>query len=80
MRICFLSSQMNAIGEFSAPLNGVRRGHPEKMSSRQKQKTPSSGLSGTHCRRWRVTQRRLGLWNRRSVVRAHPTVPDKSTT
>jgi len=40
MRICFLSSQMNAIGEFSAPLNGVRRGHPEKMSSRQKQKTP----------------------------------------
>jgi hypothetical protein len=40
MRTCFLSSQMNAIGEFSAPLNGVRRGHPAKMSSRQKQKTP----------------------------------------
>jgi hypothetical protein len=39
MRTCFLSSQMNAIGEFSAPLNGVRRGHPEKMSSLQKQET-----------------------------------------
>ena len=33
---------------FSARLNGVRRGHFTKMSSRQKQETPSSGLSGTH--------------------------------
>ena len=39
---------MNAIGAFSARLNGVRRGYPAKMSSRQEQKTPSSGLSGTH--------------------------------
>jgi hypothetical protein len=38
---------MNVIGGFSAPLNGVRRGHPAKMSSRQKQETPSSGFSGT---------------------------------
>jgi len=47
IRTCFLSSQMNAIGGFSAPLSGVRRSH-QKMSSRQKQETPSSGLSGTH--------------------------------
>lgn len=33
---------------FSAPLNGLRPGHPLKMSSRQRQETPSSGLSGTH--------------------------------
>src|SRR6516162_9616554 len=33
---------------FSAPPNGVRRGHPAKMSRRQKQETPNSGLSGTH--------------------------------
>jgi hypothetical protein len=39
---------MNAIGGFSAPLNGVRRGHSAKMSSRQKQETPRTGLSGTH--------------------------------
>jgi hypothetical protein len=38
----------NAIGGFSAPLNGVRRGHSAKMSSRQKQETPRTGLSGTH--------------------------------
>jgi hypothetical protein len=37
---------MNAIGGFSAPLNGVRRGHSAKMSSKE---TPSRGLSGpTH--------------------------------
>jgi hypothetical protein len=48
MRTCFLSSQMNAIVGFSARLNGVRRGHPAKMSSRQKQETPKCGLSGTH--------------------------------
>jgi hypothetical protein len=40
---------MNATGGFSAPLNGVRRGHSAKMSSRQKQETPRRGLSGpTH--------------------------------
>jgi hypothetical protein len=33
---------------FSAWLNGVRRGHPSKMSSRQKQETPRDGLGGTH--------------------------------
>jgi hypothetical protein len=48
MRTCFLSSQTNAIGGFSARLNGVRRGHPAKMSSLQKQETPRRGLSGTH--------------------------------
>jgi hypothetical protein len=37
---------MNVIGGFSAPPNGVRRGHPAKMSSRQKKETPSSGFSG----------------------------------
>jgi hypothetical protein len=47
-RTCFLSSQMNAIGGFSARLNGFRRGHASKMSSRQKQETPRYGLSGTH--------------------------------
>jgi hypothetical protein len=36
---------MNAIGGFSARLNGVRQGHPAKMSSRQKL---TCGLSGTH--------------------------------
>ena len=39
---CFLSSQMNAIGGFSAPLNGFRSGNTAKM------KTPRRGLSGTH--------------------------------
>jgi len=39
---------MNAIGGFSAPLNSVRRGRSAKMSSRQKQETPRTGLSGTH--------------------------------
>jgi hypothetical protein len=39
---------MNAIGGFFARLNGIRRGHPAKMSSRQKQETPGSGLSGRH--------------------------------
>jgi len=34
-----LSSQMNAIRGFSAPLNGVQPGHLAKMSSRQKQET-----------------------------------------
>ena len=33
---------------FSARLNGVRRGHPAKMSSLQKQETPTRGLSGAH--------------------------------
>ena len=80
MRTCFLSSQMNAIGEFSAPLNGVRRGHPAKMSSRQKQKTPKfrfewdplPPLAGDSATARSVEQE--------VVVRAHPTVPDKSTT
>ena len=45
MRICFSSSQMNAIGAFCAPLTGFRPSYP---SSRQKQETPRSGLSGTH--------------------------------
>ena len=45
---CFLSSQMNAIGGFSAPLNGIRpRGYPAKMSSRQKQETRDLGGSHT---------------------------------
>ena len=48
MRTCFLSSQMNAIGGFSAPLNGVRPGYPAKMITHQKQETPRTGLSGTH--------------------------------
>jgi len=39
---------MNAIGGFSAPLNGVRPSYPAKMSSHQKQETPRTGLSGTH--------------------------------
>lgn len=47
MRTCFLSSQMNAIGGFSARLNGVRRGHSAKMSSRQKQETPTTGFEWT---------------------------------
>src|SRR5215471_17968936 len=47
LQTCFLGSQMNAIRGFSARLNGDRRGHPAKMSSRQEQETPSSGLSGT---------------------------------
>ena len=37
MRICFSSSQMNAIGGFSARLNGFRLGHPSRMTNRQKQ-------------------------------------------
>ena len=45
MRTCFLSSQMNAIGH---SLHGSMGGYPAKMSSRQEQETPSSGLSGTH--------------------------------
>jgi hypothetical protein len=48
LRTCFLGSQMNAIGGFSAPLNGVRPGNPAEMSSHQKQETPRTGLSGTH--------------------------------
>jgi hypothetical protein len=48
MPICFLSSQMSAIGGFSALLNGFRPGHPSQMSSRQKQETPSFGLSETY--------------------------------
>jgi hypothetical protein len=39
---------MNAIGEFSAPPNGVRPGYPAKMSNRQKQETRVGGLTGTH--------------------------------
>jgi hypothetical protein len=35
---------MNAIGGFSAPLNGVRLA---EMSSRQKQETRGGGLNGT---------------------------------
>ena len=31
-RTYFLSSQMNAIGEFSAPLNGFRPGYPSNRS------------------------------------------------
>jgi len=37
MRTCFSSSQMNAIGGFSARLNGFRLGHPSRMTNRQKQ-------------------------------------------
>jgi hypothetical protein len=44
---CFLGSQMNATGDFSAPLNGVRRCYLAKMSCK-KQETPRTGLSGTH--------------------------------
>lgn len=44
----FLSSQMNVIGDFSAPLNGVRPGYLAEMSSRQKQETRGCGLNGTH--------------------------------
>src|SRR6266478_6028820 len=47
-RTCFLSSQMNAIRGFSAPLNGVQPGHLAKMSSHQKQETPRHGGCGTH--------------------------------
>ena len=39
---------MNAIGGFSAPLNGVRPGYPANMSTHQKQETPRTGLSGIH--------------------------------
>ena len=39
---------MNAIGGFSAPLNGARPGYPAKISTHQKQETPRTGLSGTH--------------------------------
>jgi hypothetical protein len=46
MRICFSSSQMNAIGGFSARLNGFRRGHPSKMRRHEKQEQ-RNGLSGT---------------------------------
>jgi hypothetical protein len=39
---------MNAIGGFSAPLNGIRpRGYAAKMSSRQKQETRDLGGSYT---------------------------------
>jgi hypothetical protein len=42
MRICFLSSQMNAIGGFSAPPNSFRRGHPSKMRRHEKQEQRNS--------------------------------------
>jgi hypothetical protein len=45
MRTCFLSSQMNPIGGFSAPLNGSRRGHPSKTMSQEKQEQ-RNGMSG----------------------------------
>jgi hypothetical protein len=38
---------MNAIGGFSAPLNGFRLGHPSKMMSHKKQEQ-GNGLSGAH--------------------------------
>jgi hypothetical protein len=38
MRTCFLSSQTNAIGGFSARLNGVRRGYPS-----QNEQPPNAG-------------------------------------
>jgi hypothetical protein len=47
MRTCFLSSQMNAIGGFSARLNGFRRGHPPKMRRNEKQEQ-GNGMSGAH--------------------------------
>src|SRR5712691_7820698 len=47
-RTCFLSSQMNAIRGFSAPLNGVQPGHLAKLSSRQKRETRGGGLRRTH--------------------------------
>jgi hypothetical protein len=47
MRTCFLSSQMNPIGGFSAPLNGFRRGHPSKTMSHEKQEQ-RNGMSGAH--------------------------------
>jgi hypothetical protein len=47
VRTCFLGSQMNAIGEFSARLNGFRLpSYPAEMSSRQKQETPGRGSNG----------------------------------
>src|SRR5947207_738289 len=47
-RTCFLSSQMNAIGGFSARLNGFRPpDYPAKMSSRQRQETPGCGTTHT---------------------------------
>jgi hypothetical protein len=53
-----LGSQMNAIGEFSAPLSGFfRTGYTAKMSSRQKRKTPRCGLSTTRTsdRGWKTS-------------------------
>jgi hypothetical protein len=47
-RPCLLSSQMNAIAAFSARPSGFQPRYPAKMSSRQEQETPRSGLSGTH--------------------------------
>jgi hypothetical protein len=34
---CFLSSQMNAIGEFSAPQNGFHSGYPAKNAQPTKE-------------------------------------------
>jgi hypothetical protein len=47
MLICSLSSQMNASGGFSAPLNGFQSGHPVKLSRCQKRETPKRFLGGT---------------------------------
>jgi hypothetical protein len=43
---CFLKSQMNPIGGFSAPPNCFLPGHIAKLSSRQMHETPRCGLSG----------------------------------
>jgi hypothetical protein len=47
MRICFLSSQMNAIRGFSAPPNSFRLGHPSKMRRHEEQEQ-RNGMSGAH--------------------------------
>ena len=43
-----LNSQMNAIRDFSAPLNGFRRGHTTHLRSRPKQQPAECCLSGSH--------------------------------
>jgi hypothetical protein len=41
---CFLSSQMNATGGFSAPLSGLRRDRASEMGGRLKQKCRLRGI------------------------------------
>src|SRR5260370_6994143 len=47
-RTCFLSSQMNAIRDSCAPLNGVRPDYLAETSRCQKQETRGCGLRGNH--------------------------------